>query len=93
MGQKFIYTKLTVSLNSLEHSRNVYYQHYVWRKNCFKPKNTLPTVKHVGGSTVLGGYFTRKGPGALQKIRHHEEVGLSKNIEATRQDISQKVKT
>ena len=34
---------------------------YVWRKKgeACKPKNTIPTVKHVGGSIMLWGCFTK----------------------------------
>ena len=43
---------------------------YVWRKKgeAFNPKNTIPTVKHGGGSIMLWGCFAGKGTGALQKI-------------------------
>ena len=44
--------------------------HYVWRKNgeSCKPKNTIPTVKHEGGSILLCGCFAAGGIGALHKI-------------------------
>jgi hypothetical protein len=45
-------------------------QLYVWRKKgeACKPKNTIPTVKHGGGSIMLWGCFAAGGSGALHKI-------------------------
>uniref|UniRef100_A0AAZ3QEV3 Transposase Tc1-like domain-containing protein n=1 Tax=Oncorhynchus tshawytscha TaxID=74940 RepID=A0AAZ3QEV3_ONCTS len=42
---------------------------YVWRKKgeACKPKNTIPTVKHRGGSIMLWGYFAAGGTGALHQ--------------------------
>ena len=37
---------------------------YVWRK----PKNTIPTVNHGGGSIMLWGSFAAGGTGELHKI-------------------------
>ncbi|KAK6322560.1 hypothetical protein J4Q44_G00073520 [Coregonus suidteri] len=43
---------------------------YVWRKkgDACKPKNTIPTVMHRGGSIMLWGCFAAEGTGALHKI-------------------------
>jgi hypothetical protein len=48
-----------------------HYDHrYVWRKKgeACKPKNTIPTVKHRGGSIMLWGCFAVRGTGALHKV-------------------------
>lgn len=45
-------------------------QRYVWRRNneAFAEKNTIPTVKHGGGSVMMWGCFSSSGTGSLHKI-------------------------
>ena len=45
-------------------------QQYVWRrkKEAYAEKNTLPTVKHGGGSLMLWGCFASSGTGNLQRV-------------------------
>uniref|UniRef100_A0A8C5MKH6 Transposase n=1 Tax=Leptobrachium leishanense TaxID=445787 RepID=A0A8C5MKH6_9ANUR len=46
-------------------------QRYVWRrkKKAYEEKNTLPTVKHGGGSIMLWGCFASAGTGNLQRVQ------------------------
>lgn len=43
---------------------------YVWREagKAFNPRNTIPSVKHGGGSLMFWGCFSAKGPGRLVRI-------------------------
>ena len=45
-------------------------QRYVWRKKneAYAEKNTLPTVKHGGGSVMLWGCFASSGTGKLYRV-------------------------
>ena len=60
---------------------------YVWRKKneAFVEKNTLPTVKHGGGSVLLWGCFASSGTGRLQRVEGkmdsimYQEI-LEKNV-------------
>uniref|UniRef100_A0A8C5Q9A8 Transposase n=1 Tax=Leptobrachium leishanense TaxID=445787 RepID=A0A8C5Q9A8_9ANUR len=46
-------------------------QLYVWRRKnkAYEEKNTLPTVKHGGGSIMLWGCFASAGTGKLQRVQ------------------------
>uniref|UniRef100_A0A8C5MWS3 Transposase n=1 Tax=Leptobrachium leishanense TaxID=445787 RepID=A0A8C5MWS3_9ANUR len=46
-------------------------QRYVWRRKnkAYEEKNTLPTVKHGGGSIMLWGCFASAGTGKLQRVQ------------------------
>ena len=44
---------------------------YVWKKKgeAYKPKITVPTVKHGGGNIMLWGCFSSSGTGNLVKVQ------------------------
>ena len=63
-------TTFLVFVNSKGESVGPMDHQYVWRKKnkVFNEKNTLPTVKHGGGSVMLWGCFASTGTGKLHHI-------------------------
>ena len=55
---------------------------YVWRKpnTAHHPENTIPTVKHGGGSIMLWGLFSASGPGKLVKIEGKMDAAKYREI-------------
>ena len=55
---------------------------YVWRKpnTAHYPKNTIPTVKHGGGSIMLWGCFSSARTGALVRIERKMDGEKSRQI-------------
>lgn len=54
----------------------------VWRKKNdeYKPKNTIPTVKHGGGNIILWGCFSAKGTGRLHRIEGRMDGAMYREI-------------
>ncbi|KAG2468313.1 TCB1 transposase, partial [Polypterus senegalus] len=55
---------------------------YVWRKpgTAHHQANTIPTVKHVGGSIMLWGCFSAAGAGRLVRIKGKVTVAMYRDI-------------
>ncbi len=46
----------------------------------YHPKNTIPTVKHIGGHIMLGSCFSAKGTGPLHRIEGPMDGAIYQNI-------------
>ncbi|KAG2465684.1 TCB1 transposase, partial [Polypterus senegalus] len=57
-------------------------RHHVWRKpgTAHHQANTIPTVKHGGGSIMLRGYFSAAGTGRLVRIKGKMTAAMSRDI-------------
>ena len=69
-------------------------KHHVWRKpgTAHHLANTLPTVKHSGGSIMLWGCFSAVGTGRLVKIKGNMNEAkyrgiLDENLLQSTQDL------
>ncbi|KAI4878917.1 hypothetical protein NFI96_025783 [Prochilodus magdalenae] len=70
-------------------------QRYVWRRKnqAYEQKNTLPTVKHGGGSIMLWGCFASNGTGKLQRVQgtmnslQYQEI-LEENVMESVTDVA-----
>ncbi|KAK3541770.1 hypothetical protein QTP86_003507 [Hemibagrus guttatus] len=54
----------------------------VWRRRnaAYDPKNTIPTVKHGGGSIMFWGCFSAKGTGQLHRIKGMMDGAMYRQI-------------
>ncbi|KAK6307934.1 hypothetical protein J4Q44_G00212050 [Coregonus suidteri] len=54
----------------------------VWRKKKdeYNPKNTIPTVKHLGGNIILWGCISAKGTGRLHRIEGRMDGAMYREI-------------